>query len=47
MSVVIMEKAEAHRPPPVSGGAMDRSVERKRIDSRILIGGRSRRCCCC
>lgn len=39
MTVVIMEKPEANRPSAVSGGAMDRPVERKRIDRRILIAG--------
>jgi len=39
MTVVPMEKPEGNRPPPASGGAMDRPVERKRIDRRILIAG--------
>ena len=39
MTVVPMEKPEGNRPAPASGGAMDRPVERKRIDRRILIAG--------
>ena len=39
MTVVVMEKPEGNRSSPTSGGAMDRPVERKRIDRRILIAG--------
>src|SRR5829696_1049415 len=39
MSVVVMEKGGGHHDAPTSGGAMDRVVERKRIDRRLLIGG--------
>ncbi len=37
MSLVELRRGE--RAEPVSGGAMDKVVERKRIDRRILIGG--------
>jgi HlyD family secretion protein len=37
MSLVELRKSSSEQ--PVSGGAMDRVVERKRIDKRILIGG--------
>ncbi len=37
MSLVELRKSPSEQ--PVSGGAMDRVVERKRIDKRILIGG--------
>jgi HlyD family secretion protein len=37
MSLVELRKSE--RPEAVSGGAMDRVVERKRLDRRILIAG--------
>lgn len=39
MSVVVMEKSGVHHSQPASGGAMDRVVERKRIDRRLVIGG--------
>jgi HlyD family secretion protein len=39
MTVVVMEKPEGTRPAPTSGGAMDKPVERNRIDRRILIAG--------
>jgi HlyD family secretion protein len=39
MTVVVMEKPEGHRSAPASGGAMDRPVERKRLDRRLVIGG--------
>jgi hypothetical protein len=42
MSVVVMVGG-GHHGEPVSGGAMDRVVERKRIDKRMLIGGASAR----
>ena len=35
----LVELRQAHRSDAVSGGAMDRVVERKRIDKRLLIGG--------
>jgi HlyD family secretion protein len=39
MSVVVMEQGGGHHPQPASGGAMDRAVERRGIDRRLLIGG--------
>ena len=39
MSVVILDKVADHRPHAATGGAMDRPVERKGIDRRLLIGG--------
>ena len=35
----LLEFRDTHRPEPVSGGAMDRVVEVKRIDKRYLIAG--------
>ncbi|WP_344698621.1 efflux RND transporter periplasmic adaptor subunit [Sphingomonas limnosediminicola] len=35
----LVELRQTNRPEPVSGGAMDRVVVRKKIDKRILIGG--------
>ena len=35
----LVELKQPTRSEAVSGGAMDRVVERKRIDKRILIGG--------
>ncbi len=42
----LVELRQSNRSEAVSGGAMDRVVERKRLDQRILIGGgrRGRRC---
>jgi multidrug efflux pump subunit AcrA (membrane-fusion protein) len=37
--VSLVELRQTNRPEPVSGGAMDRVVVRKKIDKRILIGG--------
>jgi len=37
--VSLVELRRPRGPEPVSGGGMDRVVERKRIDKRILIGG--------
>jgi HlyD family secretion protein len=39
MSVVVLEKGANHPPQPTSGGAMDRKVESKRVDRRLLVGG--------
>jgi HlyD family secretion protein len=35
----LVELRQSHRREPVTGGAMDRVVERKRIDKRLLIAG--------
>jgi HlyD family secretion protein len=37
--VSLVELRQAHRSEAVSGGAMDRVVERKRLDRRLLYGG--------
>jgi HlyD family secretion protein len=37
--VSLVELRQTHRSEAVTGGAMDKVVERKRIDKRILIGG--------
>lgn len=39
MTVVRLEQPEAEPRAPVSGGAMDREVPRKRLDRRLLVGG--------
>ena len=39
MTVVRLEQPEVEPRAPVSGGAMDREVPRKRLDRRLLVGG--------
>ena len=46
-TVSLVELRQPNRSEAVSGGAMDRVVERKRIDKRILIGGARRPRSCC
>jgi HlyD family secretion protein len=37
--VSLVELRQSHGPEPISGGAMDRVVVRKKLDRRIIIGG--------